>query len=83
MSTGARVRTGLALLCVALPAFALQPPDPKGTAEQTGEAAQAQLPERPSAPEPKPQPAATPSPDTVTPTERIEADSAVSFPVDI
>lgn len=83
------------LLLFTLPAFALESPTPGGVAEPDTGLIQPQYLEQGEKPEPQEKPAQdagqqtmpadTPrqSPDTFTPTERIEADSAVSFPVDI
>jgi hypothetical protein len=81
MSVSARLRYALLGLVVALPVLALQPPAQNDSAP---EPAQTGTPPQPSdKPVPGRKPVPRQSPDTITPSERIEADSAVSFPVDI
>ncbi len=65
-----------AFLVVVTEAYALPPPQPEQAAAETVPEAQSDSGERAGKKSPAP---AT----TFTPTEKIEADSAVSFPVDI
>lgn len=82
----------LAIMLVTMPVFALRPPNgggdqptsepPAALQPQQQDAEQASKPD--TAPRQVKKPAApASSADSFTPSERIEADSAVSFPVDI
>ena len=76
------VATSMLALSAALQVLAADPPPPKAAG-----AAPPATPTPPAAPAPAKSPAAggtpAPEPDRIEPTEKVRADSEISFPVDI